>query len=65
MRLPSTNASQECGQVTDTSGHLSNDSNVTDAQQTAIKTENTLDLDKSAFNRLLGRPLNEIVTLAG
>jgi len=34
-----------------------------DAEQEAIKAENTLDLAKSTYNRLLGRPLNRAVTL--
>jgi len=34
-----------------------------DAQQEAIKAENALDIAKSVYNRLLGRPLNQVVAL--
>ncbi len=35
-----------------------------DARQAAIKAKNGLDLARSAYNRLLGRPLEQMVTLA-
>jgi len=34
-----------------------------DAEQEAIRAQNALDITKSAFNRLMGRALNQVVTL--